>query len=472
MWKHRNRMDEDDDLYADDPVFDEEESPRKSFWQKMFGSKEPEYEDGERDDIISDYDDDPPRRKPAGRLILSGVFAVAAAAIVIILCFSSLFRSDAGTLYTALRNSGNDLRTYMEDTSPLFTSADQMAQLLNDGDFRLSLDIDNAGEGFIVDMDYSRDKKLMSGVLRWNNSLDIAFSADETEMRLSAPALADDVYGFRFDDFNSRNQELSEWLEKLPVNITLPDTDLDFFSPVKLDKLLKDRAAESWTAFKESLTIEKFTSRDVQLGEHSEYCTIYQVSWDPAAADALVKDLSGPLTAIPVGILTLLPDLEPDCRLFVNKDKRVIGGDCSVLGKKYTVLMSGEDHFWDEISLEILSAGEPARYLTGGIEVSERSIGLQVCDDTGAFLTADYDNGTGAFRICTPEATLFEGALAMTGKSVNLELGSQAAPVLRLEVSPLTKRPVVDTGKYVDIPGMSLNELNRLWMEYQNSLRD
>lgn len=468
MWKHRNRMAVDeDDLYADDPVFDEEESPRRSFWQKLFGSKGSEYDEDNPDDSIGDFDDDPPRRKPVGRLILLGCIAAAA----VMLCFSGLFRSDADTLYKALRNSGSDLRTYMEDT-PAFTSAGQMKELLNDGDFRMTLDIGNTGSALSLDMDYSRDKKLMSGVLNWNNGLNVAFSADKTEMRLSAPDLVDDVYGFRFGDFNNDNKKLSSLLAQLPIDITLPDTDLNFFSPVELDKLLKDRAGESWTAFKASIQIEKFATRDVQLGERSEYCTIYQVSWDPKAADTLAKDLSGALTAIPVGILTLLPDLEPDCRLFVDEGDRVIGGDCSVLGRKYTVLMSGEEYFWDEISVEILTATEPARYLTGGVQANKQGIGLRVGDDTGDFLEGDYDNATGMFRISAPDATLVEGTLTASGDAVKLELGPQASPVFRLELSPLSGRPVVDTCKYVDIPTMGINELNRIWMELQNNLRN
>lgn len=479
MWKHRNRMTEDeDDFFTDDLVFDEEESSRKSFWQKLFRSRNPEEEDDDdddnRDDAIDDSDDTPPRKKPISKLLVGSVAAAAAAAI---LCFIGLPSTDADTLQAALVNSGIALSSCLEDSSSLFTSANQIKELVNDGNFTMNMTLDHTNGVFSLNMDYARSEKLMSGVLNWKNSnnsdgVDVLFSADKKALRLSAPALVDDVYGIRFDDLKKDKGHLSNLLELIPVNLSLPEEKIDPFSPVKLDKLLKDRAGESWTAFKISLEVEEFASRDIQVGDYSRYCTIYRITWDPAAADALARDLSGALTAIPVGILTLLPNLEPDCRLFVDEHNRVIGGDCSILGKKYTVLMTGEGYFWEQISVEILAAAEPAKYLTGGIDVTETGISLRISDDTSDFLCADYDNATGAFRISTPDTTLLEGSLVMTDSTVKMELGTPEDPSFMLELSPLAHRPVTDTSNYVDIPGMSLNELNRIVMEIQNNLRE
>lgn len=477
MWKHRNRMTEDeDDFYPDDSdsVFDEEESPRKSFWQNLFARNSQERDEDNRDDTIDDFDDAPPPRKSGGKLLLL-LGCVAAAVAAVVLCFRGLFRSDASTLYSALSNSGSAMSAYLEDSSPLFESTNQMKELLNDGDFTVKLTMDTNSGAVNLNMDYSRNKKLMSGILNWNSGqtpdgLDIAFSADKKELRLSAPALVNDVYGIRFDDFEEGRGYLATLLELFPGNISLPEKKWDPFSSLDLAKLVKDCAGESWTAFKKSLEIKEFATRDVQLGDYSKYCTIYQVTWDPAAADALAKDLSGKLTAIPVGFLTLLPDMKPDCRLFVDEHDQVVGGDCSFLGKKYTILMTGETNFWEDFSIEILSAAEPAKYLIGNVDVTEAGIRLRISDSTCDFLHASYDNATGTFRINTPAATLLEGSLTMTDNTVKMVLGAPANPVLVLELSPLSHRPITDTSNYVDIPGMSLNELNRIVMEIQNNL--
>lgn len=475
MWKQRNRMTEDeDDFYPDDSVFDdEEESPRKSFWQNLFAGKTRARDEDDRDNTI-DNDDAPPSGKSGGkRRLLLGCAAAAVAAVV--LCFSALFRSDASTLYSALSNSGSEINAWLEGSSPLFESANRMKELMDDGDFSVNLTMDTNGGAVNLDMDYSRNKKLMSGVVNWNSGktpggLDVVFSADKKELRLSAPALVNDVYGLRFKNFQEVKGNLTNLLEIFPGNISLPEKKWDLFSPMDLDKLLKDRAGKSWTDFKKSLRITEFATRDVWVGEQSKYCTIYQIAWDPAAADALAKDLSGKLTAIPVGIMTLLPDMKPDCRLFVDEHDRVIGGDCSVLGKKYTILMTGETNFWEDFSVEVLSAAEPTRYLTGDVEATKAGIGLRISDDTHDFLRASYDNATGNFRINTPDTTLLEGSLVMTDSTVRMVLGAAADPVLILELAPLSRYPITNTEKYVDIAGMGLNELNRIVMEIQNNL--
>ena len=475
MWKQRNRMTEDEDeFYPDDSVFDEDESPRKSFWQNLFAGKSRARDEDDRDDTIDDFDDLPPSGKSGGkRWLLLGCAAVAVAAVV--LCFSGRFQSDGSTLYSALSNSGSEINAWLEDSSPLFESTDRMKELMEDGDFAVNLTMDTNGGAVNLDMDYSRNKKLMSGVVNWNSGktpggLDVVFSADKKELRLSAPALVNDVYGLRFKDFGEVEGNLTTLLKIFPDNISLPEKKWDPFSPMALDKLLKDRAGKSWAAFKKSLRIKEFATRDVRVGEQSKYCTIYQISWDPAAADALARDLSGMLTAIPVGIMTLLPNMEPDCRLFVDEHDRVIGGDCSVLGKKYTILMYGETNFWEDFSVEVLSAAEPARYLTGDVEVTKAGIGLRISDDAHDLLCASYDNATGNFQINTPDATLLEGSLAMTDSTVKMVLGVTADPVLVLELAPLSRYPIINTEKYVDIAGMSLNELNRIVMEIQNNL--
>lgn len=460
MWKRRKYTGEEDDELDALDIEDVEEEKPKSSWRRK---KAPKAEDDEYDMYNEEDEYAGGNRSRSGRPVLFGVIAAVLAAVILVINLMP----KGNKVYNSLCRSGDELLSYLDDSSVLPERIGHMEALKNGGDYSMELSLAMPGLTASLETDYSTSKKKMDGVVALENAgeqwrVAMNFHADKKEMYFEVPGLINDAYGFTLEDFNRRTNGSGD------EDIFFVKR-LHFFSPTNLRGHLKRTFGSDWDAFEKTLKTEKFEKREVQLGTHTKQCTIYRVSWDPAAAEKLWVNKTGLLEPLVARLMSLVPDLEPDFRVFLDEQGRLVGCDFSTPTGKYTLFLEGQENVWDSFSLEVLYINGTARYLTGKILQEGNQVHLRLDDETGCFFVAAYDNTTGEFCFIREGRVLLEGSLKAVGEGTELEFLLGEGVVLSVALSPLEKMPVGPTRNYLDLLDLSALQKARLWTELINS---
>ena len=459
MWKHRKYTGEDDEAFDvnDMEDFEEEERTSKFAWKRRKAPTDMEegYDTYDQDE---EFEGRRSRRKGPG---LIAVVAVIAAVVVLLVSLMP----KGGTLYQAVRMSGEELLGHTGSVSVLPDRLVRMEELWNGGDYTMGLSLQMPTLNITVEADYSARHKKMDGALAvgktgepWQVAME--FRANQKKMYFEAPGLVQDAYGFTLEDFNQRF-EGSAAFEIFPVK----GLRLHLFRPTDLRGYLKRAFGSDWDAFEKTLKTEKFDTREFLLGERTEKCTVYRVSWGPAAAEKLLAKSTGPLQPLTNGLLSLIPDLEPEFRLFLDSRDRLVGCDFSTPIGKYTLLLEGQENVWESISLEVLYINGASRHLTGEITEVGELVQLQLADEAGTYFLAAYNNTTGDFQVIRENAVLLEGSLKEEGDTVKLELSLGGDAVLSMALKPLQRQPEGPTRKYLELLDLTPLQKTRLLAE-------
>lgn len=353
-----------------------------------------------------------------------------------------------------------------------------MEQISEDGKYTMSLGMVSTDQDVSWSMDYDRKEKNIAGQIDYRapagaGSVDLRFYVDNQDVRISAPQIVDDIYGFDLDVFSKKyDKSILRSILGLPSAKKLK---LDLYKPFKWDKVLKLNAGDSWTDFTSTIDVELFSQREIMLGGEGVACTVYKVTWSAAAADKLLRTISGGgILTLPIDLITLLPNMEPDCRLYVDGEGKWVGGDMILGDSKYILLLEGKQNVWDNVTLEIQPmVGENRKY-AGGLTVKNDKLSLTLRDANEVFLNVSYDDVTGAFSARTKAGTLLAGSVTSKNGRNHLTIDGTLAGVEKLtfdlKVGTLTGEVETLSGKYVDLMNMSLKEWERIIIEVKNNL--
>lgn len=423
------------------------------------------------DEDYSEHD-----RCRAGKRILTLV-VIAALVCAIAFIGTSLFMK-RNPVSEAISTSGDEFMACLAESGNLSEVFANVQAISKSGSFELDLKLADPKKAVEINLDYGKKAKLMSGFVLYDNkekniAVDIEFFADKKRMLLLAPNLVEDAYGFKFSDFESKYED-----SRLRKIIGMPSAEkfkLGLYESINLKEILKTQAGKKWDEFVTSISVKKFEKREMRLGQTEKTVTVYKVTWSAEAAEKLAKKLTErTLLAMPVNIVSLLPNVESDCRVFIDEDGRFVGGNFILHGNKYTLLLEGGENVWNSISLDVLPLTGEARHLTGGFTAVEEDIHLSLEDETGSFLHLDYDNESGEYFLQSPFGTRLKGCLLPKdgGYELTLEgnISQEGSTGIRMTVLPADGDPATTERKYVDLFNMKAGEWTRLLIELKDSL--
>ena len=412
----------------------------------------------------------------AGKRVLK--FGVIAALVCAIVFFGTLLLTKRNPVPEAVRISGSefvDHLTKSENLSAVFANAQTISE---SGSFELYLKLTDPERAVELELDYAKKAKLMSGTLHYGNivkdfDVDIEFFADKKRMLFLAPDLVNDAYGFKLDDFESKYEN-----SKLRKIVGMPSAEkfqLGLYKDFRLEEILKAQAGKKWNEFVDSVSVKKFEKREMRWGQTDKTVTIYEVTWSAAAADELAKALTNQtFLAMPVNLLSLLPNMDPDCRVFIDEDGRLVGGDFILYGNKYTLRLEGEENVWSTMSLDVLPIVGETRHLTGGVVATAEGVHLSLEDENGKFLCLDYDNETGDCFLQSPFGTQLKGCLLPKDGGYELTFGGNVSLVgstsVSLTVLSADGAPATTECGYVNLFDMKAGEWSRFLLELKESL--
>lgn len=413
------------------------------------------------------------KKTAGGKKIPLIAAAMGGIALIALVAFLVVNLFGGNVISAAAENSVSSLLEHLGPRSDLFSYMQNMDSLNSKSDCQVFFAVGTPDMFFAVDANYAGSKKLIDGTFEFQITEDISaismdFQANQKEVRLYAPDLVSDVYGFRFSD-------LQKSYEKSPLRklLNLPSAKnlkLKPFQSFKPDKFMKDLCGNSWTAFAESVKTEKFDTRQITLGSRSEECTIYRIQWDANKAKALIQQLSKKtFGSIPKSVTDLISDLSPSIRCYVDSNDTLVGVEFTFLDSVYTFLLEGVSNPWEQFSLEISSVALGTKRYTGGVISDESGIRFELKDNSETIYAIYYDHNTSTYSVVTPDGEFINGIFR--SGSTGFYLDSHFEDVsYYFSLSDAESHPTKDTSKYIDLLNMSLGDTTRMATELSSNL--
>lgn len=400
--------------------------------------------------------------------IAAGVFGVILAVYFVV---TSLFGTNV--LGAAAENSIASLVNQLGSNGSLFSHMENMNPFDAKSNRHVLLGVKTPDVYLSLDTDYAGSKKLMSGTIEFqhlqeNLDLSLDFNANSKEVRLYAPDLVTDVYGFKYTDLEKKYDR--SWIRKTLGLPSADDLNLDPFRKFDLEKYLKEQGGSSWDAFEKSLDIEKYDTRSITLGTRTEECTIYRVQWDAKKAERLLKTLTGKtMVFLPNFIPELATKIAPDVRLYVDSNDNLVGVDFSFLNGIYTFLLEGVSNPWEQVSLKIVTAGGQTTLYTGGVISDASGVRIELKSQNQTVYAIYYNTSNDTFSVVSPKGEVCSGIFRSDDSGFYLESNVYNFSYI-FSVTTLDQLPEKADEKYVDLVDPSLNESARLITELTNSL--
>lgn len=413
------------------------------------------------------------------KLLLIGGCAVLAVGLVaaLIVLVSGIFPGNA--LENASQKTLESFSEQIGKQNGVAAYTDAVQDHLDDGEYTMNLTYGSNGFTIGLDCDYSRKSKLMSGSIDYHDEaqlLDLSFdySLKKDTFQFAYPAVMEDVYGFSLKKIGKKLDN-SAILSMLQVE--LPEIgDLDFFKKTDMQDFLNQQSEGGLEKLKESVEITYLDERTLELSGRTEKCKMYQVTWSATAMDSLLKSLGGdgPMSELAGFVKEYLPEIEPDCRCYVNSDGYLVAIDMVSMGNKYVFLLQGTQNPWDKFTLEVTSLYGESKVYNGGLYSGDSGIQLYLRNEDEIFLGIEYDDN-GDFSVYTEKhGTMLQGNIDVTatGAALDLTLNSeQIGPQhLQYSLSELEQTPQQLSKYYVDLLDMNLSDWQRLLLDLGVSL--
>lgn len=350
---------------------------------------------------------------------------------------------------------------------------DLLNDFLKDGDYTMTVEVDGITQMSLVN-NYSRGDKKMQGTFAGQvdlngsaMSLDLAYSVDKKVIQFSVPGRFDNVYGIQIDKVDSLlNNPIFSTL--LSGNSSALNLDMDFFSGSDLDTYFEDMAGDELEALKKSLEVEELDEKEL----NGQVCQVYKVTWSSDAASELVVAIGGlgKLPQIGELISSLIPELEPECRCYVNKDGYLVGLDFATAGAQCLFALEGKDNPWDTFSLTVNSIYGETLYYAGAMERTGSGVSFYLEDASGTLLRLDYSTLSGNFSFYTKDAgQLLSGQLQSADDRLSMtlewEIEGTGLQQLRFGMAELDAKPQQLSKNYIDLLDMSLTDLTRFLLD-------
>ena len=407
------------------------------------------------------------QKKPVARVAALGVAAVGLVAALFFI-LSSLFGNPLGS---AWKNSLDAFVTQLGQENELLACV-QDNNLSKKSDHHILLGIKTPDMYLSLDTDYAGSKKLMTGTfefeyLRENMDISVDFHANKKEIRIYAPDLVSDVYGFTYKDLR-KNYDKSQ-IRKILNLPSSKNLELSPFKSFDLMKYLEKQGGKSWDAFMDSLKVEKFDTRQIQFTSRTEECTVYRVKWDAKKAQKLIQTLGRKtFGAMPDFIPKLATNLSPDIRCYINSEDVLVGIDFTFLNNIYTFLLEGETNPWELVTLKVASAGGGTRTYSGGIYTEGTKTHIEVKSSDQTVYAIYHDSRDGSYSVVTPMGEFSNGIYRAEQGGFYLESNFENFSYV-FSVSELYSMPDKASEKYVELTDLNFSEATRLVTELCNS---
>lgn len=398
-----------------------------------------------------------PARRKTG--FAAGILAVIVLIAVIVLGASAIsghfarikVMSSAEKTLAALSDA-----TARSDTITAFRAV--MEEISDSGNHRVEAAVGTEVYDLQYEANYSLSRERMSGNLVYTNrtknrAIPIEIYANHKEVRLLAPSLTGEAYGFTFADLAKKK------------GVTVKE--LALYEPFSLTGALESMAGESWDAFLKSIDAEKYRDEGFLPGDPSRSCTVYKVSWDAKKAKALLSSLSpGGIFSLPIDLFGWMAGSEADCRCYVDENGYLAAVDWVAAGAKYTLCFLGTDNPWRDLALTWDPLIGNTVVYNGGIRIGEGKLEFLLEDSSSTFFGISMDEQTGDFSVTSRGAALISGSIEAQQDFAGVELilvGDQAQ-TFHASVGFGTRMaaPEERDFKYTDLLHMSANEIQRL----------
>lgn len=397
---------------------------------------------------------------PSARVLLPAAAIVLA--VVIFLSVTTVFGlSPRNRVLSSAKLTLSALSDVAGDSDTLSTFRSVSEGLFISGNCQTTVHVRSDAFELQYEMNCAQILERMSGSLVYTDrtkgrAIPIEIYAGDKDVRLLAPSLTGEVYGFTFADL-AKKKGISQ-------------KELAVYEPFSLSTSLESIAGESWDAFLKSVDAKKHRDDAALPGDPSRSCTVYKVSWDSKKAKELVSALSPDiLLSLPANLFGWVTGSEPDCRCYVDADGYLIGIDWVSMGSKYTLCFLGADDLWSDLTLTVDPLIGSTSVYTGGVRAGDDSWELLLADSSGVFFGFVLDEQTGAFSLTAGGSALLRGTITATPGFAGVELvhGIGQTEELSASVSfgtPASK-PEECTYSYTDLLHMNANELQRLLIE-------
>lgn len=326
-----------------------------------------------------------------------------------------------------------------------------------------------------LDTDYSRKDKVLRGTASYSNygdnvELGLCYSIASDTLQICAPDLSSSVYGCNLKKLGKvlNNSKLAEILP-----VTIPeDFPASIFRKTSFTNVLKAYGGEYYDDLVESVESEKLSSRELSLRDRWEKVSVYRVTWSSHAFTKFLSHAWGTKAFSAVGqvLNSIVPEVEPDCLLYVNKDGYMIGFDLVSMGTMYRFLLEGADSLWDYFSLQVTSLYADPIVYTGSAHVNDDTLIIALENEQETFCSLSYDISTGEYSIYTVKSgEVLRGQLTddngCYGMSVVFLPQSRNVQELRCQISPIKSTPEPISKEFINLLDMSLTDWQRILLE-------
>lgn len=412
------------------------------------------------------------KRNRGSRNILKVIAAVAAVGALGGGIFVGAKLLGGNALSKAYQRTTNAMVEDVNEQKGIAAVTKQLEKYESQGKYSLEIGYQNSALETELLCDYSRGAKLMDGDLRYADGqleVDVTYSVKRDEIQFTIPGVVEDVYGFSVNDLGKK-------LDNSPVGKILPVdftalSDINFFQKTNVAKSLDKFTNGKLNVLKDSIKIEYLDKRTVSIGNRSENCKMYQVTWNEQAVDELLQSLSGnPVLSKLAGFIKdIIPKIDGDCRCYINKDGYIVGIDLVSLGSKYFFVMEGEENPWDKFSLTITSLYGETKEYTGGLFNTDTGVQIYLKNQEELFFGTDYTND-GEFSIYTDKfGTIAFGTILSEGErtylEVNLNSSTMGTQKFTCAISALNEKPEQLAKYHVDLLDMGLADWQRLLLD-------
>lgn len=397
-------------------------------------------------------------------LIGAAVLVVALIVGVIVMVFSGA-DTDVASAYDRTRQA------FLGDTerqTQLERFFERTNELLKDGDYTITLELDGSGS-FELQTDYARGDKQLQGSLSLLG-MEIDYSATNKVMQFTIPGSFDNVYGLKISQIEkyAENPVIGNLLSVLDL-----DLDLDFFVGTDLESMFEDAAGTELKKFKDSVEIRQIDDREL----NGKACQVYEITWSSDAFNKLIAAVGsvGKFSQLGDLVNTLVPELEPECRCYVDSEGYLVGLDFVSAGVQCLLSLEGGENPWDSFTLTVNSVyGEPMVY-RGALERSGYTMKLHLSGEAGTLLSLEYNDASGDFSLYTQEDGLqLSGRIYADSASAYamLEWGAESGlpQSLSLSLTELEEQPEQLAVDYIDLLDLSIADMTRLVMDLKEKL--
>ena len=388
----------------------------------------------------------PEKKSPRGRLLLLGGVLLA---VLLVAGAALLLSGSRWDLPSAFAKTMSALRG--EDRTQPRIFAEELDRLLRDGDYTLGL----TTGGLFLEADYSRDRRIVSGTVTGMDR-ELSYSIDDSKILFTLPGRPGYVYGLQRIQWSQllESPVVSAILEEMGWDWNL---DRDLFAPSDLETTL---CHGTWEALCRSVEIRELGRQKL----NGQRCQVYKLSWSADALAELVTELGslGEFPGLQELIASLIPDLGPECKCYVNKDGYILGVEFTAGGSPCRFTLEGRENPWDAFTLTV---GDTTVY-TGGLERSGSALEFRLENESGILLFLSYDDADGSFALSTRDLPRPVTGRLWAGSTLELELSweteAQGPWQLSLTMAPLGRDPAPLAEVYI---GMDFADLARLLLD-------